>query len=77
MRHGRKDPWDKPWVAYAAIGGVVVVIVLALVYFVGGIGHGAARIVTRPKPCRAGHGHSAPGPATTTKQLQPPGATPW
>lgn len=50
MRHGRKDPWDKPWVAYAAIGGVVVVIVLALVYFVGGIGHGAAPSSTGQSP---------------------------
>ena len=41
MRHGRKDPWDKPWVAYAAIGGIVIVVVLALAYFVGGMGHAA------------------------------------
>jgi hypothetical protein len=57
MRKGRKDPWDKPWVAYAAIGGVVVVVVLALVYFLGG--GGAATI--SPVPVT---GTSAPGTTT-------------
>lgn len=42
MRHGRKDPWDKPWVAYAAIGGVIVVIIIALFYFFGGGGNAGA-----------------------------------
>jgi hypothetical protein len=42
MRHGRKDPWDKPWVAYAAIGGVIIVIIIALFYFFGGGGTAGA-----------------------------------
>jgi len=37
MRHGRRrnNSFEKPWVAYAAIGGVVVVIILALVFYMG------------------------------------------
>ncbi len=65
MRHGRKDPWDKPWVAYAAIGGVIVVIILALFYFLGGGGTAAA-------PANPGTGPSAQSTSaahstTTTK----------
>jgi len=43
MRHGRRrsSSFEKPWVAYAAIGGVVVVIILALVFYMG-IGSPAA-----------------------------------
>jgi hypothetical protein len=64
MRKGRKDPWDKPWVAYAAIGGVVVVVVLALVYFLGG--GGAATLVPGPVQGTSAQGTTAAHPAVTT-----------
>ena len=32
----RNDPWDKPWVSVAAVVGVVVVLIMALVFFMGG-----------------------------------------
>ena len=74
MRHGRKDPWDRQWVAYAAIGGVVVVIVLALVYFVGGVGHTAA-------PSAPGQGSSVQStvsarPAASVTTTTAAGSTP-
>jgi hypothetical protein len=65
MRHGRKDPWDKPWVAYAAIGGVVVVIVLALVYFFGGGGTAGSPAISVP-----GTSGQSPGPVHTTMAIK-------
>lgn len=32
----RKDPFDKPWVIIAAVIGVIAVVVIALVFFMGG-----------------------------------------
>jgi len=32
----RKDPFDKPWVVIAAVIGVIAVVVIALVFFMGG-----------------------------------------
>jgi hypothetical protein len=64
MRKGRKDPWDKPWVAYAAIGGVVVVVILALVYLLGG--GGAATTTPVPVQGTSAQGTMAAHPATTS-----------
>ena len=32
----RNDPWDKPWVSVSAEVGVVAVVIMALVFFMGG-----------------------------------------
>jgi len=32
----RNDPWDKPWVSIAAVVGIIAVVVIALVFFLGG-----------------------------------------
>jgi hypothetical protein len=32
----KNDLWDKPWVAIAAVVGVIVVLIMALVFFLGG-----------------------------------------
>ena len=32
----RNDPWDKPWVSVAAVVGVIAVVIMALVFFMGG-----------------------------------------
>jgi hypothetical protein len=32
----RNDPWDKPWVAVAAVGGIIAVVIIALVFFMSG-----------------------------------------
>jgi hypothetical protein len=31
----RDDPWDKPWVTIASVVGVIAVVIIALVYFMG------------------------------------------
>ncbi|HUH79399.1 MAG TPA: hypothetical protein VLY83_05830 [Methanoregula sp.] len=59
MRNGRKrrgSSFEKPWVAYAAIGGIVIVVILALVFYLGG-GSSPATSAGRP---------AAPVPAGTT-----------
>jgi hypothetical protein len=35
MKRGN-DLWDKPWVAIAAVGGIIAVVIIALVFFMGG-----------------------------------------
>ena len=32
----RNDPWDKPWVTIAAVVGIIAVVIIALVFFMGG-----------------------------------------
>ena len=43
MRKGRHDTWDKPWVAVAVVAGVVIVLVMAALSFMGGSGTPAAQ----------------------------------
>ncbi|MDO9036109.1 MAG: hypothetical protein Q7U51_13030 [Methanoregula sp.] len=33
---GKKDPWDKRWVSVSAVAGVIAVVIMALVFFLGG-----------------------------------------
>jgi hypothetical protein len=70
MRKGRKDPWDKPWVAYAAIGGVVVVVILALVYFLGG--GGAATTPAVPVQGTSAQGTTTAHSVVTTSATKSP-----
>jgi hypothetical protein len=35
MTRSRNDPWDKPWVTIAAVIGIIAVVVIALVFFMG------------------------------------------
>ena len=35
MTGHKKDPWDKPWVTIALIVGILAVVVIALVFFMG------------------------------------------
>src|SRR5512137_741841 len=35
MTGHKKDPWDKPWVTIAMIVGILAVVVIALVFFMG------------------------------------------
>ncbi|MDP2798154.1 MAG: hypothetical protein Q8N94_11755 [Methanoregula sp.] len=39
----RNDPWDKPWVTIAAVVGIVAVMIIALVFFMGGGNTGGQR----------------------------------
>ena len=53
----RKDPWDKPWVSVAAVVGVIAVVIMALVFFMGGGNAG---------------GQTASGQSTTAQATQAP-----
>jgi len=35
MTGHKKDPWDKPWVSIAVVVGIVAVVAIALVFFMG------------------------------------------
>jgi len=35
MTGRRNDPWDKPWVTIAAVAGIIAVVAIALVFFMG------------------------------------------
>jgi hypothetical protein len=64
----RKDPWDKPWVGIAAVVGIVAVVIIALVFFLGG-GNSAGQSTT---------GQSTTPPATQVplvSSLQPTSAS--
>ena len=56
----RNDPWDKPWVSIAAIVGVIAVVIIALVFFMGGGNTG---------------GQTASGQSTSTQVTQAPSGT--
>ena len=43
MRKKRHDVWDKPWVLVSVIAGVVIVFVMAGMFFMGGSGPAAAK----------------------------------
>lgn len=53
----RKDPFEKPWVIIAAVAGVIAVIVIALIFF---LGDGSA--------APASSGPSSQNPGTTSSQ---------
>ncbi len=54
----RSDPWDKPWVSIAAVVGIIAVVIIALVFFLGG-GNTAGQ-------------SSTPGQTTTPQATQVP-----
>ena len=35
MTRSRNDPWDKSWVSIAAVAGIIAVVAIALVFFMG------------------------------------------
>lgn len=60
----RNDPWDKPWVTIAAVVGVIAVVIIAIIFFIGGGNTG---------------GTSTPGqssPAQVTQTTQVPSGSP-
>jgi hypothetical protein len=53
----RNDPWDKPWVTIAAVVGIIAVVIIALVFFMGTGNTG---------------GQATPGQSTTAQATQVP-----
>jgi len=53
----KKDPWDKRWVSVSVVAGVIAVVIIALVFFMGGGNTG---------------GQTASGQSTTVKATQVP-----
>ena len=74
----RKDPFEKPWVIIAAVVGIIAVIVIALVFFMGD--GGLAGDDLRPAICNPGspssQQSSVAGVAPTALRTQAPVTVP-
>ena len=70
----RNDPWDRPWVTIAAIVGIVAVVIIALVFFMGGGNTGGQTASGQSTPAQATpvpSGTSARSTAASGVSLKP------
>ena len=70
----RKDPWDKPWVSVAAVVGVIAVVIMALVFFMGGGNTGGQTASVQTPPVQATQAplvSSAPPTTVTGVSIKP------
>jgi hypothetical protein len=65
MTGNKKDPWDKPWVTIAMIVGILAVVVIALVFFMGSGNTSDQSLQAKTTPRHPGTGTQAT-PAGTT-----------
>ena len=56
MTGHKNDPWDKPWVTIAVVVGILAVVVIALVFFMGSgnTSDPSLPVKTTPTPSGAG-----------------------
>ena len=62
----RNDPWDKPWVSVAAVVGVVAVVIMALVFFMGGGNTGGQTASGQSPPAQVTQAPSVSSAPSTT-----------
>ena len=70
----RDDPWDKPWVTIAVVVGIIAVVVIALVFFMGGGNTGGQGTAGQSSPspeAPAPSGSSAPPTAASGTGINP------
>ena len=70
----RDDPWDKPWVTIAVVVGIIAVVIIALVFFMGGGntgGQGTAGQSSSSPAAPAPSGSSAPPTAASGTGINP------
>ena len=70
MTGHKNDPWDKPWVTIAMIVGILAVVVIALVFFMGSgdTSDQALPVKTTPTPSGAGT-QATPSGSTGSPQM--------
>jgi hypothetical protein len=70
MTGHKNDPWDKPWVTIAMIVGILAVVVIALVFFMGSgdTSDQAIPVKTTPTPSGAGT-QATPSGSTGSPQM--------
>jgi hypothetical protein len=56
MTGHKNDPWDKPWVTIAVVVGIIAVVVIALVYFLGSGNTSAPSLPVKSTPVPSGTG---------------------
>ena len=61
-----KDPWDKPWVSIAAVVGVIAVVIIALVFFMGGGNTGGQTTSGQSTPAQTTQAPSGTSATSTT-----------
>ena len=67
----RKDPWDQPWVAIAAVGGIIAVVIIALVFFMSG-GNTGGQVASGQSPStQAAPASSAPSTTASVTGIKP------
>jgi hypothetical protein len=62
----RNDPLDRPWVSVAAVVGVVAVVIMALVFFMGGGNTGGQTASGQSTPAQATQAPSVSSAPSTT-----------
>ncbi len=65
MTGHKKDPWDKPWVTIAMIVGILAVVVIALVFFMGSGNTSDQSLPVKTTPTPSGAGTQATLSGTT------------
>jgi len=70
----RNDPWDKPWVTIAAVVGIIAVVIIALVFFIGGGNTGGPGTAGQSSPSQSAQvpsGSSAQSTAASGTGIKP------
>ena len=70
MTGHKKDPWDKPWVSIAVVVGIVAVVAIALVFFMGSGNTPDQSLTVKTTPTPSGAGTQAtPSGVTSSPQM--------
>jgi len=70
----RTDPFEKPWVIIAAVIGIIAVVVIALVFFMGGVPSGEPSSASTTNP--SGQQNAVVGVAPSVTMTQKPVTVP-
>jgi flagellar basal body-associated protein FliL len=65
MTGHKNDPWDKPWVTIAMIVGILAVVVIALIFFMGSGNTSDQSLPVKTTPTPSGAGTQATLSGTT------------
>jgi len=67
----RNDPFDKPWVTIAAVVGIIAVVIIALVFFMGGWNTGGQSTAGQTSPSPVTQVPSASSTVASSKGIDP------
>jgi len=67
----RNDPWDKPWLTIAAVVGVIAVVIIAIVFFMGSGNTGGPGTASPGSPTQAPSGSPGQSPSASVTGIKP------